>query len=163
MIAYNLPNIPSVKKAKSYLDLDKEVQDSIRNGDISATEALRLVGLPREEQKVALKRKVVEKAVRKAAKAAGEMPKKAPDKDVIRAVATWPHMKPDVKAGILWAIGDIDSDQAALVIIGFGTALEDAKKVYKAPAEKAVTEKVATKVRESTKAEKAAVAAKRSW
>lgn len=177
MVAYKLPSVQVVKKTLSYLDLDKEVQSSIQSGDISATEALRLVGLSREAQKNEVKKKIVEKAVKKAAKAAGEMPKKAPDKDYVRAVAKWTLMKPDVRAGMLWAIGDITAEEAEAPIVGFVTALKDAGQIREKPKVKSAPKKAAAESKKAeksespkkaaepkaTRAEKAEKAATRKW
>jgi ParB family chromosome partitioning protein len=168
-IAFKLNSLATLENRLKVLDLDKSVQKALQRGETTVTDVLPLAKLPRERQKTELDKKVKAKADRKVAKASGASPKKAPDKDHVRAIARWVHTKPDVRAALLWAIGDIIMVVAEVDIVGFGLAHqavekdEAAKQSGKNVAEPPLKVLKGAGKKAATKAEKAAAASTRPW
>jgi hypothetical protein len=159
----------TVENRLRILDLDSSVQKVVQEGAATITEALSVVKLPRAQQKEALDKKVAAKAKKKADKAAGLLPKKAPSKETIRALVQVGFFSEDgpVKAAFLYAIGDLTDDQACEKIVGLTKAMNKVNGVDESEKDEAPKSVEAKHISDTSGAKKTAepkaTAGARSW
>jgi len=110
--------VKTVQNRLKLLDLVPEVQAAVSKGELASTKAMKLAGKSEEKQRAALNGKPAPKTPR------GTRPKR-PARKIAMKAAMSKHLKDREAAVLLWALGEITTEEAVKKVPALKKAMEE--------------------------------------